>query len=362
MRQQKKQGHGKPSPYGSDRRGSACRALPLLRTALLIIGLCLSLAGGSVQAQEGENRAGLVIEFSDGTTESYCFPFTGEYITGFDLLLKTGHDVIAETQGALGAWICKIGPDGCDFPEEHCACESFVPGGKYWTYSHLKEGTWKTSSLGSGSYKVRNGEVEGWAWSNGKGPSITPSFAEVCATQLPQQPQPTPTPTPPPPTNTAMPPQPTATQLVVQPTDTPQPPAPTATPRPSNTPTRAPSPTPQPVPPTEQLPLPAPDTPTPPAPSPTPAPTDTPMPVPTDTLAPTVTPTDTNTPEPSSTSTAKPAPTNTPTIAPTPTVTAIVQGAGTTPQTFVQIVAAGIALAVGGGLALWWFGFRGRRT
>ncbi|HEX8598426.1 MAG TPA: hypothetical protein VF952_07910 [Chloroflexia bacterium] len=323
--------------------------------------LCLALAGGNWHvvsyAQQSENHAGLVIQFGDGTTNTYCIPFTGETITGLDMLLKTGLDITAETQGSLGGMVCRIGPEGCNFPEEACVCKSYGPGGKYWVYNHLRDGAWKSSSMGSSSYKVRNGEVDGWAWSSGKGPSVTPTFAELCAAVLPAQPEPTstilPRP-PPPPTNTPVPP-PTNTPVLVPPTSTPLPPAPTATRRPQATPTPAL------LPPTEQVSQPAQPTATAESPTATAPPTDTPTLLPTDTLTPTTMPTDTHTPTtaPTNTPTTTATSTSPPTVTATPT--AIVQAVGPSTQEFTQVVALGIGLAVVVGLGLWWFGLRGRR-
>lgn len=344
-------GHCRLDLY-ENRKAMAQRVL-----SFLLLALCVALAGGNTpavaHAQQGESHAGLVVQFSDGTTNTYCIPFTGETITGLDLLLKTGLEVIAETHGAFGGWVCKLGPDGCNYPEQVCACESYVLGGKYWVYNHLKDGAWKVSSLGASNYKVRHGEVEGWAWSSGKGPSVTPSFAELCAAALPSPPAPTTTnpPPPPPPTNTPVPP-PTNTPVIVPPTSTPRPPAPTDTPRPLATPTPAP------VPPTEQVSQPVVPTPTPEPPTATAVPTDTSTTLPTETA--TVIPASTHTPQPARTNTPTTPPSATP--APTATSATIVQAAGPEPQAFAQMVALGVGLAVVGGLALWWFGLRGRRA
>ncbi|MEA2576020.1 MAG: hypothetical protein QOH93_3318 [Chloroflexia bacterium] len=350
MRGQYTTGHGR-STLSEPGRGRAYRAL-----SVLLLVLCVALAASNTpavtHAQQTENHAGLVVQFGDGTTNTYCIPFTGDTITGFDLLLKTGLDVTAETQGALGAWVCRIGPDGCNFPEESCVCQSYGPGGKYWVYHHLKAGAWKSSSLGSSNYKVHNGEVEGWAWSSGKGPGVTPSFGELCAAVLPAPPEPTPTnPPPPPPTSTPIPP-PTDTAVIAPPTRTPKPAAPTATDTPYT------PPPPNPLPPTMQVQLA--ETPTvAEPPSPTSAPTDTPTTLPTATSTTVPTKTHTPTQAPTNTPTTTVAPTRPP--APTATPTAIVRAAGPAPQTFVQVVALGMGLAVVGGLALW-FGLRGRRT
>ncbi len=336
MRQRHVTGHDKPY-LARPEMGMAYRAL----SCLLLI-LCVVLAGGNaalVGHAQTESHAGLVVQFSDGTTNTYCIPFEGGTISGLDLLIKTGLDITAETQGALGAWVCRIGPDGCNFPEESCVCQSYGPGGKYWVYSHLRDGAWKFSPQGASNYKVRNGEVDGWAWSSGKGPSVTPSFTELCAAVLPAQPEPTATtPPPPPPTNTPIPP-PTNTPLVAPPTSTSQPLAPTATRRPQATPT--------PVAPTATIE----------PPTATSRPTDTPTILPTNTA--TVMPTDTQTPTVAPTRTQTPVPTATP--LPTAIPTAIAHATGPAPQVFAQMVAVGIGLAVLGGLAIWWFGLRGRR-
>ncbi|HEY0071477.1 MAG TPA: hypothetical protein VGE04_16045 [Chloroflexia bacterium] len=351
MRQHFTTRHGEPHLHSTNQGGLVRRAVPLLRVTLLI-ALCAALAGGNrpgvSHAQQGESHAGLVVQFGDDTTNTYCLPFTDESITGLDLLLKTGLDVTAETQGALGGLICRIGPDGCNFPEQACVCQSYGPNGKYWVYNHLKGGVWKASSQGASSYKVRDGEVDGWAWSSGKGPSVTPSFAELCAAVLPATPGPTATnPPPPAPTSTPIPPRPTDTAVIQPPTRTPLPPAPTATPKPQLTPTPAPAL------PTKQAPQPLAPTSTPEPPAPTENPT----------TLPTNTPTGTPTSQPTTTTpTAMPTATATATAAPTsiPTPTVIVQAAGATAQSFAQVVALGIGVAVVGGLALW-FGLRRRR-
>jgi len=77
----------------------------------------------------------------------------------------------------------------------------------YLSYHHLREGVWKTSSMGAGGYRVRNGEVDGWVWSAGKAP-IVRTFDQLCGAA---EPKPTDTPRPPTatprpqPTNTAKP-------------------------------------------------------------------------------------------------------------------------------------------------------------
>jgi hypothetical protein len=210
------------------------------RTAFLLALLALGSAAGSsplhAHAQGGESRAGLVIRFSDGSVRQYCLAFPGETTTGMDLLVQTGLNVTYEAFGGMGGMVCKIEGDGCDYPAQPCVCQSYGPDGVYWSYHHLKEGKWNTSVVGAGSYKVRNGDVEGWAWSEGDPPPVF-SFEQICGAAVPA-----PTNTSPPPTPI---PAPTGTRPAATATSTPRPAAtasPTVTQRaapPPATPTEA---------------------------------------------------------------------------------------------------------------------------
>src|SRR4051794_16807 len=80
---------------------------------LIFIFLLLALAGTSggsnaAQAQDAQNKAGLVLQFPDGTTQTYCIPFDGDTISGFDLLLKTGLQEKVQAYGGLGVEVCQI--------------------------------------------------------------------------------------------------------------------------------------------------------------------------------------------------------------------------------------------------------------
>lgn len=142
-------------------------------------------ASANLAAQGQEHHAGLVLQFANGSVQKYCLAFTGDSISGLDLLLKTGLDVKVEVYGGMGGEVCKIGHDGCDYPGQPCACQSYGPGGVYWTYHHLKGGQWKSSVVGAGSYKVHDGDVEGWAWSGGTPPQLF-TFEQICGASLPQ--------------------------------------------------------------------------------------------------------------------------------------------------------------------------------
>lgn len=139
------------------------------------------LTSGSAQ---GLPRAGIIIQFDENRIDTKCIEFNpGEQLTGFDLLEYTGNSVIASIN-SMGAAICKIDDKGC--PEDDCFCES-PPN--YWSYWHLKDGEWEYSGLGSSTYQVEDGDVEGWAWGSGEPPALY-SFNDIC-----QDPTNTPTPT-----------------------------------------------------------------------------------------------------------------------------------------------------------------------
>ena len=183
-----------------------------LLSALATLVLALTLLSGMARA-DGPSRVGLVVRFGDGSVFTRCIEFDEDQISGLEVLLRSGLSVIYEQSG-MGAAVCKIENDGCDFPAESCFCQCL--GGAdcvYWSYWHLKEGVWQYSPVGASGYFVRDGDVEGWAWgpgTTGSGPEPPViEFNSICA------PPPTATPTP-----TT---EPTETPF---PTDTPVPPTP----------------------------------------------------------------------------------------------------------------------------------------
>jgi hypothetical protein len=50
-----------------------------------------------------------------------------------------------------------------------------APASAYWSYWHAKPGgKWVYSAAGAASYHPKSGQVEGWAFGNGKPPKISP--------------------------------------------------------------------------------------------------------------------------------------------------------------------------------------------
>jgi len=197
-----------------------------MKYRIIICLALLALVGASLPVVRAQtpNRAGLIVRFGDGSVTTRCIEFSESEINGYDLLTRSGLDIVEAFDPGQGAAICSIEGEGC--PASSClTCD--VPN--YWSYWHLVDGAWVYSQIGASNRTVHAGDVDGWRWGSGDPPPVVP-FDQICtppptttATATPQ-----PTDTPPPPTATA-----TATP---QPTNTPIPQTATATPQPTDTP------------------------------------------------------------------------------------------------------------------------------
>jgi hypothetical protein len=122
-------------------------------------------------AQDTE-RVGLVVKFGDGPVFTDCVDYTGPGMTGEDVLDASGLSIIKDMSYNLGAAICKIEDEGCDYPQpDSCFCEcTGEPPCKYWAYYHLDQQAleWVYSGMGASWNTVRAGDVEGWAWGDGE--------------------------------------------------------------------------------------------------------------------------------------------------------------------------------------------------
>jgi hypothetical protein len=181
---------------------------------------------------DSPNRVALVVKHGDGDVITQCIEFNGDQISGYEVLKRSNLDLNFEPN-AMGAAICRIDGEGCSYPQDDCFCQCNDLTGQtpciYWSYWYRDGGDWRYSGFGASSRDARNGDVEGWVWSEGSVSSADTEppdleFSDICA-ELP-----TATPTP---TNTPKP-TPTLTNTP-QPTETPEP-EPTDTPSPKPTP------------------------------------------------------------------------------------------------------------------------------
>ena len=165
---------------------------------LSLLALMLALTGNSA-AQQGPNRAGLVVRFPDGSVWQGCIQFSEPTITGEELLRRSGLDIIADYSSGMGGAVCSIAGAGCAFPREDCFCRCQGVQCEYWAYYHWVGGAWQYSQVGASSYQVSNGALEGWSWGPGNFSAGTEppqvSFADVCPAPT-ATPTATPTPSP----------------------------------------------------------------------------------------------------------------------------------------------------------------------
>ncbi len=179
-------------------------------TLLMVTGIALAIWPPQLIAQ-GDNQAALVVRFGDGNVQTRCVSFSESQITGYDLLVRSGLDVVADVQG-MGALVCGIGGTGC--PANNCLCQCSGADCVYWSYWLQNGGAWQYSAGGSGMVPVTHGAVQGWSWGPGSVSAAVPppvtSFEAVCQVPPTATLEPTPTLTAVPPTLTAVPPTPTS--------------------------------------------------------------------------------------------------------------------------------------------------------
>ena len=123
-----------------------------------------------------QNRAGVVVRYSDGQVRKMCIPFEERTISGYELLQRTNLALDVE-RSAIGNAICKIGGTGCSSGDCFCRYPTFWG---YWTRD-AGERSWDFSDVGARDRKVRDGSLDGWSWGRDGKPAPELSFDEVCA-------------------------------------------------------------------------------------------------------------------------------------------------------------------------------------
>ncbi len=162
----------------------------LWRLSLIVLALATLTSAGNAQTVY-PHHAGLMIEFGDGGVYTKCIDLgDDDQATGYEVLQAAGDlTLIADFSYGLGAAMCKINQQGCNFPAESCFCQCQLinPNDtcQYWSYWHLVGDHWQYSSTGSSAYTVQSGAVEGWAWGTGSTTSAAPppllTFNQICA-------------------------------------------------------------------------------------------------------------------------------------------------------------------------------------
>lgn len=118
------------------------------------------------------NQAGLVVAMPDGSTILRCVDFSGETISGYDLLVASGLTLETSFTPGMGNAVCGIESQGCD--SGNCFCG--MPD--YWSYWHIKDSEWVYAETGANTYQVQPATIDGWSW--GDQPPANVVYDQIC--------------------------------------------------------------------------------------------------------------------------------------------------------------------------------------
>lgn len=149
---------------------------------LLLLSAAIALAVACTETSTAAQQAALVVQDDAGQVQTACVTFDEPEISGNELLLRSGLDVVMDVQG-MGALVCQIEGAGC--PANDCLCQCKGGGScVYWSYWHQDEGEWRYAQTGASLFPVTDGMVQGWVWGPGAVDQAQPppatTFAEVC--------------------------------------------------------------------------------------------------------------------------------------------------------------------------------------
>ena len=161
--------------------------LPRLATRWVAMACAVALLGlfafdaRNARSALAEGEAGVVIQHGDGSTETFCVAFTGDSISGDQLLKRAG--VAQENVNGL---VCSVGQradEGCygagTFESCTCKCKNPGAGCAYWAFYTQRYGQqWVYSALGFLAQRAKDGEMQAWRWGLG-GANSAPAPAAI---------------------------------------------------------------------------------------------------------------------------------------------------------------------------------------
>ncbi|HEY3724324.1 MAG TPA: hypothetical protein VGN59_13320 [Acidimicrobiia bacterium] len=135
-----------------------------LASSVLVAGAVPSSASAS-----NPHRAAVIVD-TGTTVHRVVITFTEDSISGIDALQRAGANPVVYAMGP-GAAVCRVYGVGRD-PGSDCL------GGqdgdnRYWAYFRAPAGSsgFTYSSIGAGTVRVHDGDVEGWKWGTGTAPA-----------------------------------------------------------------------------------------------------------------------------------------------------------------------------------------------
>ena len=127
-------------------------------------------------AHAAVHRAGLVIEHASGRLVTRCVTFVEDQISGFALIQRSGLSYQAQSYGSMGQAVCQLDGEPSPVPA-NC-----LGTGPYWQYLHRAGTRWVPSQLGASEWILRDGDMDGWHYSDRAGqmlPALT--VEQICA-------------------------------------------------------------------------------------------------------------------------------------------------------------------------------------
>jgi len=165
---------------------------------LLFLGLAGLAFPGPLRAQ-APHRAALVVDFGDGRVLVRLVEFAEESIRGVDLLERSGLEVALLPGFGTGTALCAIEGVGCPPTPQECFCACRGTPCHYWSYFQWSDGRWLYSPVGAGDRWLRDGDIDGWVWGDGRTPPAIGGWEEILAragADVPATTAPSPSPTP----------------------------------------------------------------------------------------------------------------------------------------------------------------------
>lgn len=160
-------------------RQRRCATLLSVWFALVLIVLAVLPSAMPLAGAGRQNRAGLIVQTGDGEVITRCVSFAAQHISGLALLERSGLPFESVNNERYGAFICRIAGVGC--PADRCLC-AYPP--RYWQYWLRERSGWRISPVGASGRMVRDGDVDGWVWFDGRdSPAFDERFGNPCEVQ-----------------------------------------------------------------------------------------------------------------------------------------------------------------------------------
>jgi hypothetical protein len=122
------------------------------------------------------HHAALVVEHGDGVVIRRCVAFSGDSITGDQLLAASHVQYATAAYGGTGKAVCQIDYEPTSYPP---GC--WTTSSPYWAmFVSRGGGGWRISSLGISSQTFRDGDAEGFRYEGQSDYSVPPGPAGVC--------------------------------------------------------------------------------------------------------------------------------------------------------------------------------------